>query len=603
MSQQFTNVRLMSGVPFDTTYSHSRWFESKTEQTSYFNSMTAVGTGSNYSYQRDKGVLRFDKPRESLLDVNYMSFTNNDFGNKTMYAFVTRIDYANPGCSFINFIVDEFQTWMFDFTVKTSYVAREHVTLYSNSLPFINTIDEQLNYGTDYDLIFASNFHPTGVNMVVIVATEALGTGDVATETGGSIVGSPSGHNYYMFPVSPSGEVYDVVVDGSSGSSESIGTFRDYMAMISSKEPFLNRVITGYVSSYVGLNFSVNHTTKTVSFTNTSVANIGRVDYMSDVSGENKRYSFFNARNISVFQQKEITISEDVYSVFTSHLSSLETKAYMYPYCVIELTDLKGHVLTIRPEYLKDGKLKVKVIGGIGTSNKVALIPVGYNTDVSGSESYLADFSLIDNDPTEIGFSVDYASAMYQGQRNSLIAQEQNIYNTAGHGYGNTLASTFGAISSAFASGNAFAGLTNIMGSVQQLNNTVMEKENALNLLSGKIKDIDNIPPTVKQMGANSSFSYGNFQNQFYVRYKMIKPEYFTRISNYFKTYGTKTLNIKIPNLHTRRYWNYVQTQNCNITGNINAKSLRVIKNVFDSGITLWHDNDVMNYNRNNEEV
>lgn len=602
MSQQFTNVRLLSGVPFDNTYAHTKSHVSLSAQQSYFTSF-ATRSGANYSYQRAENVFRADYSLDSLLDVNYLMYQNADFNNKWFYAFVTQLEWKSVGTTFVHFEIDVLQTWWFDFQFKSSYVVREHVPRYTNNIPSINTIDEGLDYGTDYDLVFASNFHPTGVNFVVLVCSEALGTGNVGTEKGGAIVGVPSSHSYYFFPVSLGGEVYDVSIDGSSGSNESLGTFRDYMAMIATKEPFLNRVITAYVTSYVGLNFDVDRTNKVVSFTNTNTAKLGRVDYMSDVSGENKRYSMFSVNEITSFQTKTITVTADVYSNFTNHLTSFETKAYMFPYCLIEITDMKGHILTLRPEYLQNNTLELKVRGGLGISNKVSVTPANYNTDVGGADLYLADFSLIDTDPTEVGVNVDYASAIYQGQKNSLMAQEQNIYNTAGHQYGNTLMSTFGALSSALASGNPFVGLTNIMGSGQQLNNSVMEKENALNLLSGKIKDIDNVPATVKQMGANASFSYGNFHNEYYVRYKMIKPEYFNRLSRYFSFYGNKKLDFKIPNLSTRRYWNYVQTKSSNIVGTMNATALTKIKEIFDAGVTIWHDNDVMNYDRQNTEV
>lgn len=602
MSQQFTNVRLLSGVPFDNTYAHTKSHADLASQVSYFSSFNKR-SGSTYSYQRAENVFRADYSLDSLLDVNYLMYQNTDFGNKWFYAFVTQLEWKSVGTTFVHFEIDVLQTWWFNFNFKQSYVVREHSARYTGSLPKINTLDEGLDYGTEYDLVFASNFHPTGVNFVVLVCSEALGTGDVATEKGGAIVGVPSSHSYYFFPVSLGGEVYDVSIDGSSGSNASLGSFRDYMAMIATKEPFVNRVITAYVTSYVGLNFDVDRTNKVVSFTNTNTAKLGRVDYMSDVSGENKRYSMFSVNEITSFQTKTITVTTDLYSNFTNHLSSFETKPYMFPYCLIEITDMKGHVLTLKPEYLKDNKLELKIRGGLGVSNKVSVTPMNYNTDVDGSDIYLSDFSLIDTDPTEVGVNVDYASAIYQGQKNSLMAQEQNIYNTAGHQYGNTLMSTFGAISSAFASGNPFVGLTNIMGSGQQLNNTVMEKENAINLLAGKIKDIDNVPTTVKQMGANASFSYGNFHNEYFIRYKMIKPDYFNRLSRYFNVFGVKTLDFKTPNYKSRRYWNYIQTKNCNITGTMNATTLARIKEIFDAGVTVWHDTDVLNYNRQNTEV
>lgn len=63
---------------------------------------------------------------------------------------------------------------------------------------------------------------------------------------------------------------------------------------------------------------------------------------------------------------------------------------------------------------------------------------------------------------------------------------------------------------------------------------------------------------------------------------------------------GYKVNKLEIPNLRTRLYWNYIETSDINITGNIPQEHLQKIKNIFDTGITLWHDDNVGNYNRTN---
>ena len=67
--------------------------------------------------------------------------------------------------------------------------------------------------------------------------------------------------------------------------------------------------------------------------------------------------------------------------------------------------------------------------------------------------------------------------------------------------------------------------------------------------------------------------------------------------------FGYKTNEVKVPNFHTRRYWNYVQTANCVITGNFNNEDLTELRAIFDNGITLWHTDDVGNYSLNNEVI
>lgn len=604
MSVEYTNVRLLSGVPFDNAYAHTRLFDSEEEQSAYFTSFTPVKQGVNYSYQREEGVFRVDAPKDSLLGVNYIMFKNTEYKNKWFYGFVTNKQYKTDDVTFVSFEIDVMQTWMFDYSLRPSYVVREHADRFSSGRPVVNTIDEQLMYGSEYDLAFGANFHPmSGINFLVIITSERMPKGDIETDRSGAIVGSPSSFNYYIVPISSTGETYDIVLGDQQGSNENLANFDDYISFISGKEPFLNRVVAAYVTSYCGINFNVNHTDNYVSYTNTNNIQLSRIDFVDSIDSTLWRFSFYSVEKITSFDTKEIIVSTDIYSDFESKTDVFESKCYMYPYCLLEIADMKGNILTLRPEYLKNGELKLKVLGSLGTSNKVAYVPVGYNTSVEGSEKILSDFSLIDSDPTDIGTKSDYAAAMLQGEKNSLKAQQQNILNTYNHGRGNVAMSAAGAAFSALASGNPAVGLMNISGAGQQMNNLVAEKENSLNALSAKLEDINNVPDTIKQMGSNTSFSYGNFHNNIYIRWKMAKPEYLKRLDNYFKTYGTKTLDIKTPNLKTRRYWNFIKTKEVNLIGTVAIKDIMLIKQIFDAGITLWHDNNVLNYNRQNKEV
>ena len=76
--------------------------------------------------------------------------------------------------------------------------------------------------------------------------------------------------------------------------------------------------------------------------------------------------------------------------------------------------------------------------------------------------------------------------------------------------------------------------------------------------------------------------------------------EYRRKLTDFFKMFGYKVNEVKIPNFRTRQHFNYVETRNCNIQANINNNDLQAIKNIFDSGITLWHTDDIGNYNLSN---
>ena len=84
--------------------------------------------------------------------------------------------------------------------------------------------------------------------------------------------------------------------------------------------------------------------------------------------------------------------------------------------------------------------------------------------------------------------------------------------------------------------------------------------------------------------------------------YRMeINNEYAKIIDNYFSMYGYKVNTVDIPNITGRVNWNYVKTIGANIIGNIPQYDLQMIKNIFDNGVTLWHNSSTfLDYSQNN---
>jgi hypothetical protein len=85
-----------------------------------------------------------------------------------------------------------------------------------------------------------------------------------------------------------------------------------------------------------------------------------------------------------------------------------------------------------------------------------------------------------------------------------------------------------------------------------------------------------------------------------YILKKQIKAEYIKKLEDYFGMFGYKVNEVKLPNFHTREHFNFIQTVDCNISGNFNNDDLQELKNIFDNGITLWHTDDVGNYGLEN---
>ena len=120
----------------------------------------------------------------------------------------------------------------------------------------------------------------------------------------------------------------------------------------------------------------------------------------------------------------------------------------------------------------------------------------------------------------------------------------------------------------------------------------------------GEIYKESKIPPQ-----ANGNLNAGDVitamgKNDFIFYSMSIKAPIAKIIDDYFSAFGYKINDVKIPNITGRRNWNYVKTINCNITGDIPQEDLQKIKEMFDSGVTFWHNtNTFLDYSQNNSII
>lgn len=84
--------------------------------------------------------------------------------------------------------------------------------------------------------------------------------------------------------------------------------------------------------------------------------------------------------------------------------------------------------------------------------------------------------------------------------------------------------------------------------------------------------------------------------------YKMsIKQEYAKIIDDFFSMFGYKVNEVKIPNVTGRQNWNYVKTVDANILGDIPQEDMQKLKDIFNSGVTFWHNpNTFLDYSQSN---
>jgi hypothetical protein len=130
---------------------------------------------------------------------------------------------------------------------------------------------------------------------------------------------------------------------------------------------------------------------------------------------------------------------------------------------------------------------------------------------------------------------------------------------------------------------NSFGSITNAMIARQQHERMVPQSQGSIN-------------------SADLNFQNQNNEITFY---KMsVKEEYAKVIDEYFDRFGYKVNRTEIPHITGRRNWNYVKTIDIKVRADIPQQDLQQFKNMFDNGVTLWHNPQTfMDYFQNNDII
>lgn len=589
-----TNIILLNGVPFTNDYKHTRWFDNITQQSTYFNSLNVVHSMSDATFQRIEGqkFIRVDKSIDELWGVNYLKFQNSAYNNKWFYAFVTKLEYKQTNTTYVHFEIDVIQTWMFDITFKPSYVLREHCQqLDTNNLPVINTIDEGINYGTEYEVVHMEHYVPYNDVLFLVVASKSTMHGTNASTTN-NIVSTSNGVyqplSYYVHPFVASGLLPTIEINGAS---VNVGSINDFFNYIYSMDKSVNDIASIYITESIGVSLDPN---------GTGTLNFPQVFEQVTITDSNDNTksvdTIYLSGDLSSYDTEYHNVCSNLYDYFRT---TSESKLHMYPYSMLVIDDFRGNRTQIKPEYISTrGSLDLVVHGSMGVSKKVSYAIENYlNSNLSGVNKDIEAYekSVIQNKQDDVPIISDYLSAYLQGNRNSLNNQRHQIMF---NGIMDNVSSAIGGVASV-ASLNPIGAVSAVSGMVKGAGNELLQLQG----INAKLKDINNMPPQMSQMGDNVEFDYGYDYKGVYILWLQITPEYQKYLEDYFNAFGYKRNEIKIPNFHTRQYWNFVQTSSCVITGNFNTEDLNEIKSVFNNGITLWHTNDVGNYSLTNAVI
>lgn len=536
--------------PIELDQNNQLTFASKSAQYNYFSGLPKLEE-SNFTYQRKDGKIRFPAVADDLYEFNYCMYKNSSYSDKWFYAFITNIEYLNDNTSLITISTDVWQTWMFDLNWRQSFVNREHVN--DDSIGK-HTLDEGLPIGEpiiNNSQNFVISSADNDMQRVVLQVTQ-LPDG-VSVPAGGFDTrvynGIPQGCFFLVCHGYPDAQRIAWWYDKKGQRDSLLAMFLVPYSMVSSAQYF---------------------------------------PYTLGDSAGNVQIGFMQPSYVPHNWNPPSTY----YSSTLEGYTPKNKKLYSYPYSYLYVSNNAGSDAVYKYEDFEDPTHPAWLVRGtLGQGCSIKLYPNTYKYNSNESAGY--DYGLNCSKLPLLSWTSDYY----------LNWQAQNGTNQAFQAYTNITSDVAGvagsAISLSSANSNAGigSGVAGLSSSIRNLSNdiaNVIQERHLAKLVPEQAMGNTNC--------ADLTYSQGKCGFTFY---KMsCRAEYAKVIDNYFSMFGYKVNRMKMPNLTGRANWNYVKTIGCNIIATIPQADLQAIKDMFDNGVTLWHNPATFqDYSQNNNIV
>ena len=539
-----SELRLYSGVPWDDTYEHVRLYESKNDLLNHLENWrvtTSAAVEESMSPIRIGGkVVAVPYNEMSMLNINYLAFRNNISGatnNEWVFCFVTNVEWRSENTTKIYFKQDLWQNNIYDATLKPCFIERSHIPK-ANDIIFSNLQEESVESGDNY----VASYHFEDLspdNICMYVSKESQ-----SEEVEGSIVNN----------------VYRAAKLIHDKSETNINNKINDMTGAGLSDAILNL----FMAPDICLNAETN-------------------------PGEN-----------------ELQVDIDINSIdlFEGYVPK-NNKLYSYPYIYLAVDNNMGQCNTFRFEYFTSSESvpspRFSLIGCLCTSPVVIVLPWNYN---GAALNYQESLSLTGF--PECAFQSDTYRAWFAQNQNSIIAGTNAVYDTyqvSEKGIWREFGKRFGGgIASALQMdvGGVADALVSAVDTQQQLDMLDVSTGNQLSMIMAQRKDKQILPPTIhgKIMNQNINAAYNITGISFYTY--SVRKQFAQRIDEYWSAFGYPIREITTPDYTCRSSWNYIKTVGCNVQGKIDIGQRSALKAIFDRGVTVWHTDDVGNYNLNN---
>lgn len=186
-----TSIYLCNIPELNIEYSHTFDFVSLSSQSTYFRSKV-VKTYTNCYYQRGNNKIRLECHIDDILNCNYLYYINK---GKVYYCFILDKYYISDRITEFSIEIDVMQTFLFDYSLRDSFVDRCHVDRWDGENPTIEIENENLEIGEHIEIDREMLYNYSGANMYVITTNVPIGVVDDPFRHFGSNSGGITNNN------------------------------------------------------------------------------------------------------------------------------------------------------------------------------------------------------------------------------------------------------------------------------------------------------------------------------------------------------------------------------------------------------------------------
>ena len=535
-----SNITLVN-VPWDNNYQNVRNFNDIGAQTTYFTNLFPRINFEDYTYLRKNKSIRVGVGVDEIREYNYLYYNNGD--GKTYYCFIEDYNYISENVTELIIKIDVYQTYMFEYTILKSFVEREHVTL-SSDVAGNYTFPEELETGEYISREFTNVAETQNTYLIIQIGKNPynnLETFNYTNKDGIMQFG-------YMFAYKIS-ELTDTT-------SKEWNCFRD----------LIKKVRDQGISENIFAVYSVPYFVIGERYTN----NLLEEKYPCMIKWDDTSYGTKNEIE-KIFSPP---FGENQFNYLGKTYTAKNNKLLTYPYKYLSVSNNVGSLNTYRYENFENGIPKFILKGVMSIGGSIKLIPENYNGQTRN-----------ENEGLMLG---KYPQFMW-GNDVYTNWLTQNAINVLGDFVDIGLTFTKSGIS--LVGGQPVAGTSYAFSGMQKIISNI-----------GNIYKHSFAPNTISGNASGGDINSSSSQNTFIISHNEIKPEYAEIIDNFFEMYGYKINKLKVPETTSRKYWNYVKTIDINMEGNIPETDLTELKKIFNTGVTIWHTDNMYNYSLNNHE-